>query len=89
MGGAERTTLLHRLCNFIRRTYICNSASVASNKLKKFTLKVDSGASHNFIASRHKNYFHNLDTINDGPSATLPNNEKITPTHRGYLPLNT
>ena len=91
MGGAERKSLLHRLCNFIRRSYICNNASVASidrnNSKKDFILKIDSGASHNFIATRHQQQLQNLRRLVNGPIATLPNNQTVTPSHQGNIPL--
>ena len=52
-------------------------------------LKADSGASHHFTTTQHKNNLKNLTSITNGPSAILPNKTTIKPSHSGYLPLPT
>ena len=55
----------------------------------QFLLKADTGASRHFVKSEHLEHLGSIQRIKNGPSALLPNNEKIKPTFVGNLPINT
>ena len=85
-----------KLSNYLSERFIChkrktNLLSVApttSNQCLTTTiLKADSGASTNFLKSSDAHLLTNKTPIHNGPSATLPNKERISPSETGHLPI--
>ena len=54
---------------------------------KQCFAKIDSGATHTYIKQNHSHLLKNKITLSNGPSAYLPNKQKIKATAQGVLPL--
>ena len=98
MGGSnlnckwhERGTEVHnglgRAFNSINVNYIyiCDKplSSVVSS-INSDIMKADTGASRTYLKSDHEKFLINKNKLNNGPKATLPNNDTIQASLQGY-----
>ena len=68
-------------CNYISKNY--SSPVTLNNDI----LKADTGASRTYLQPKHQHHLSNLSNLQNGPVATLPNNEQIKAMAKGNLRL--
>ena len=69
---------------------LCHNTSsypVAPNYNHNNSLVVDSGASRTYLKTEHEQYLSNVTTLDNGPTAFLPDNTSIQAHKSGDLPL--
>ena len=78
--------LVNKLC-YNQSTISCPPPVAPLLSTKRITAKIDSGASKHYFTKDAKHVLHNVHTITNGQSVSVPNGETISPDERGYLNL--